>query len=290
MYGGGGVVVRRRDGARRIVRGALVLAVAAALVSCSGTGPPDGSPALEVSPPGSSAAPRPPLSVPGHGEAPKPTVASPSGPQGKAAPGRASSASGTLSSGQEAADDPVTLIGEVQARGTGTATVRTASGTTMVSWGAGTAVLDTVSAKRSDVRKGVCVVASSALVAPGEQRTGPGGSDEVVWVLVSAPVDGHCPTLAPQAPGASGAARLLSGLVTGVKGPVVTLETVGVGRPKAQARIAMTTKAAVFRTVDATAAAVGKGRCVVIQGERDANGRIAATAVTVSNARSGCGA
>ncbi|HET8595343.1 MAG TPA: hypothetical protein VFM07_08850 [Intrasporangium sp.] len=158
-----------------------------------------------------------------------------------------------------------------------------------VSWDGSTAILDTRSSSRSDIRTGTCVVGSTASAAPGQQHTGPGGADQVVWALVSAPLDGQCPTTAPQAPGAAGAARVISGLVTGVDGSLVTLQTVGVGRPKAQVRIALTSGAAVVRTVDAAASAVRRGRCVVAEGTRDALGRLVATSLTLSDAgRSGC--
>lgn len=205
---------------------------------------------------------------------------------GSATPsGKASASSGGL----EVANQVVTVTGEVTSPHKGVATLHTASGNTTVAWDGGTAFLDTRSAKRSEVRKGVCVVASTAIAAPGEQRTGPGGAAEVVWVLVSPPVDRQCPKVAPQAPGASGAARMMSGLVTTVKGSLVTLETEGVGVPKAQVRIALADKAHVVRTVDTSAASIRKGRCVVVVGTHDAKGHLVASSVTVSDAgKSGC--
>ncbi|WP_347355025.1 hypothetical protein [Intrasporangium sp.] len=205
----------------------------------------------------------------------------------KATPsGKATANSG---GGAEVPNQVFTVTGQVTAPHKGLASVRTASGKTTVAWDGGTAFLDTRSAKRSDVRKGVCVVASTAIAAPGAQRTGPGGAAEVVWVLVSAPIDRQCPKVAPQAPGASGAARMMSGLVTKVKGPVVTLETEGVGVPTAQIRVALADKAQVVRTVDSSAGSVRKGRCVVVVGTHDAKGRLVASSVTVSDpGKSGC--
>jgi hypothetical protein len=186
-------------------------------------------------------------------------------------------------------EQQVIVRGQVQVARPQSATVRTSSGNVTVTWDGQTTILATRSSSRSDIRTGSCVVASTALVAPGQQHTGPGGADQVVWALVTAPLDAQCPTTAPQAPGASGAARVVSGLVTGVNGSLVTLQTVGVGRPKAQVRIALTAGAAVVRTVDAAASAVGRGRCVVAQGSRDALGRLVATSLTLSDAgRSGC--
>lgn len=76
----------------------------------------------------------------------------------------------------------------------------------------------------------------------------------------------------------------MSGRVTGVDGSVVTLQTVGVGRPTAQVRIALAAKATVVRTVDATDAVVRRGRCLVAVGTRDGSGQLAASSLTLSDA------
>lgn len=243
--------------------------------AAAGSGQSSSRPTIARSVPSATGAPEGATGVPRTGTATRKPAAGTT-----PAPSRTGAAA---SGGQEVAHEQVTVTGEVGKVEQASATVRTSAGTTTVSWDGGTPVLDTRPAKRSDVRKGACVVGSTPLVAPGEQRTGAAGADEVVWVLVSPPLDGRCATVAAQAPGASGAARIVSGLVTGVEGSVVTLETVGVGRPTAMVRFALASQASVVRTVEASAGAVRQGRCIVVEGARDAAGHLIATSVTLSD-------
>lgn len=187
--------------------------------------------------------------------------------------------------GLEVGGQELTVTGRIEKVQQQTATVRTPSGDVTVTWDAGTALLDTRAAKRSDLRTGRCVVAATAVVAPGEGG-GRDGVDEVVWVLVSPALDDTCATAAPQAPGASGAARIVSGRVTAVKGADVTLSTVGVGRPTAQLHIALAPKVTVVQTASAKATAVRAGRCIVAVGARSTAGHVQAGSLTLSD-RSG---
>lgn len=274
-------------GQRRGVGAAVCVGVAAAVMvvaGCENAGPTAPAASGHSSSTPSITLPLP--SAPGLPVSPggAPTVGASSSRTARPTPAPAPSSGAPVPGGQEVSEQRLTVMGQVQTVTKASATIRTATGTTTVAWDGGTAFLDTRAAKRANVRAGVCAVASTALVAPGEQRTGPEGADVVVWVLVSAPLDGHCPAMAPQAPGASGAARMVSGLVNKVQGSVVTLETVGVGRPTARVRIALANTVTIVETRDATSAVVRKGRCVVAVGTSSGTGRVVATSLTVSDA------
>ena len=278
---------RRGVGAK--VRAGVALAAVIAVTGCENGAPPVPTVSGQSSSGPSITLPLPSTAGPtGSASGGAPTVGA-SNRTARPTPAPAPSSGAPVPGGQEVSEQRVTVMGQVQTVRKNSATIRTARGATTVVWDGGTVFLDTTAAERASVRAGVCAVASTALVAPGEQRTGPEGADVVVWVLVSAPLDGHCPAVAPQAPGASGAARILSGLVSRTKGSVVTLETVGVGRPTARVRIALANTATIVETRDATSAVLRKGRCVVAVGTSPGTGRVVATSLTVSDAgRAGC--
>lgn len=148
------------------------------------------------------------------------------------------------------------------------------SGSTQVAFTDATKVSEAVPAERSDITVGSCVKAGpGAGSAPADD-----GAFTAKWVMISTAVDGTC----PQAPAPDSAAppaphRGVRGVVNAVTGDTLT-----VTRQDTSTATVTVTDATHLRTrTPADAQAITQGKCVAARGDKDGNGVLQATRVTV---------
>lgn len=147
-------------------------------------------------------------------------------------------------------------------------------GTTQVAFTDATNVSEAAPAERDAITVGSCLKAGSG------DNSAPANSSAITakWVMISTAVDGKC----PQRPATDGAAPRaghggVRGVVTAVAGDTVT-----VSRQDDSTVTVTLTDDTHYRTRTSTdAQAIAQGKCVAARGEKDANGVLQATNVTV---------
>lgn len=199
-------------------------------------------------------------------------------PRGVATPTAGAPASSPpVSGGREAAAVERSLSGSITAVGRGSLQVRTGTGTTAVTWAADTSFRLTRPATTRAVVKGTCVVATRGAKVPGDSAS----PDTARTIRVSPSIDGACP--AGSTPMEAADSRTVSGLVAGVKGTAVTVETKGIGRPIATVRLVLSPAVTVTTSADATSRDAKVGRCAAVVGTTQSSGALAATSIVVSD-------
>ena len=193
---------------------------------------------------------------------------------------------------------------------------------TAVGWTASTTIEKETAGTLADVTAGSCVVATSftagtagtgASAAPTAVPTADSNAP-VTRVVVTQPVDGTCraaavggafgggartpgqepsgaasqprtrPSGAP-AGGFAGGARAIgfhTGLVTGVSGDTVSIQTTGQGGATSTATFTVGASTTYTTTVKADASAIVVGQCAAAFGPSDSSGTVTATSITVS--------
>lgn len=185
---------------------------------------------------------------------------------------------------------------------------------TAVAWTGTTTISKEAAGTLADVTAGACVVATSfpasaassgtATAAPTAQPTGDPNAP-ATRVIVTQPVDGTCqvgslggfggnvsgrtpgqmpsgmPTSRPSGFGAR-AAGLHVGLVTGVSGDTVSIQTTGQNGTAGTATFTVDAATTYTTTVTADAGAIVVGQCAAAFGPSDTSGQVNATSITVS--------
>ncbi len=183
--------------------------------------------------------------------------------------------------GQEAPPVAGLLSGEIASvRGT-SMQLRSGGVSTTVTWAASTTFQTVQAGRTNGIKTGQCVVATRGAKVPGSGDVG----DQVTAVVVSDPVGGVC----ADSRDTSSDSRVVSGLVTSVKGTAVTVRTKGIGRPTATVNLVLAKNVGMAKAGDGSARDVVRGRCANVSGARQGAGTFVATSITISKpGSSGC--
>lgn len=183
--------------------------------------------------------------------------------------------------GQEAPPVAGSLSGEIASvRGT-SMQLRSGGVSTTVTWAATTTFQMVQAGKTNVLKTGQCVVATRGAKVPGSGDSG----DQVTAFVVSDPIGGVC----ADSGDTSSDSRVVSGLVTSVKGTAVTVRTKGIGRPTATVNLVLAKNVGVAKAGDGSARDAVVGRCANVSGARQGAGAFVATSITISKpGSSGC--
>lgn len=166
------------------------------------------------------------------------------------------------------------VIGPVSSVTGSTFEVARPAGATTVAFSESTRIVEPVPAQLGEITAGTCIKAG----ATPDSAPADSGAISAKWVAISTPVDGKC----PQRPGGADAPappvphRGVRGVVDSVAGNTVTV-TGAAG----QTTVTVTDDTHLRRMVPVGAGAISDGKCVAARGDRDADGVLQATRISV---------
>lgn len=166
------------------------------------------------------------------------------------------------------------VIGPVSSVSGNTFEVTRPAGAATVAFTDTTRILEPVPAQLGELTAGTCIKAGAT---PDSAPVDSGGIT-AKWVAISAPVDGKC----PQRPGGADAPappvphRGVRGVVDSVSG-----ETITVTGATGQTTVTVNDDTHLRRMVPVAASMISAGKCVAARGEKDGDGVLQATRVTV---------
>lgn len=166
------------------------------------------------------------------------------------------------------------VIGPVSSVSGNTFEVTRPAGAATVAFTDATRIVEPVPAQLGEITAGTCIKAG----ATPDSAPADSGAITAKWVAISTPVDGKC----PQRPGGADAPappaphRGVRGVVDSVAGNTVT-----VTGASGQTTVTVNDDTHVRRMVPVGAGAISTGKCVAARGEKDGDGVLQATKVTV---------
>jgi hypothetical protein len=166
------------------------------------------------------------------------------------------------------------VIGPVSSVSGNTFEVTRPAGNATVAFTDATRIVEPVPAQLGEVAAGTCIKAG----ATPDSAPADSGAITAKWVAISTPVDGKC----PQRPGGADAPappaphRGVRGVVDSVSGDTIT-----VTGANGQITVTVNDDTHLRRMIPAAASQIAAGKCVAARGEKDGEGVLQATKVTV---------
>ncbi|BBX22475.1 hypothetical protein MTER_18860 [Mycolicibacter terrae] len=167
------------------------------------------------------------------------------------------------------------VIGPVSSVTGSTFEVARPAGSATVAFSDSTRIVEPVPAQLGEITAGTCIKAGAA---PGSAPAD-SGAITAKWVAISTPIDGKCPqrpAAAADAPAPPAPHRGVRGVVDSVAGDTIT-----VTGANGQTTVTVNDDTHLRRMVTVGAGVISDGKCVAARGEKDGNGVLQATRISV---------
>ncbi|BBX14725.1 hypothetical protein MNVM_38060 [Mycobacterium novum] len=173
------------------------------------------------------------------------------------------------------------VIGPVTSVSGNTFEVGQPAGTAKVTWTDSTRVFESVPAQLGEITAGTCIKAGAAT----DSSPADSGAITAKFVSISTAVDGKC----PQRPAAAADAPAPPKPHRGVRGAVESVagNTLTVAGPEGPVTVTVNDDTTFRRKVAVSAPSISTGKCAAARGDKDAEGVLQATKVTVWNSNGG---